>query len=422
MKPFKIEFSEKNLTGNAGLTHFGRFIKKLNLAKILESQISINRAPNADYSISDIIIMLIIGITAGAKHMSHLAIIRTDLGIRKLFDWLKFPSDSTFCRIFSLFTQKECNQIAEVENIIRRKVWGKKWFGRVTLEFDSSVKTVYGKQEGANVGYNPKKKGQQSYHPLFCFIAETRECLNNWFRDGSAYSGNGSVEFAKECFERLPKRVWKVFVRADSAFFNGEFFDYLESKQSLYLIKVKLKNLNEILNSQDWKKVRNQENFESCEFEYQCNDWKKARRFFAVRQKVIVEGEIEYRHFCYVSNDDLTPWKAHKKYGKRAASENWIEWCKGQMATGSILTKWFWGNSAIFQTGILAYNLMVWMMFLVYGDKLREEPNTIRFWLIHVPAKIIQRSRQYVVKLSKIWYFRKRWMDIDQFLEQISFV
>jgi len=58
-------------------------------------------------------------------------------------------------------------------------------------------------------------------------------------------------------------------------------------------------------------------------------------------------------------------------YGQRATSENWIEWCKNHMASGSILPQDFWANSAIFQTCIpawladrLAYNLMVWMMWL----------------------------------------------------------
>jgi len=73
-------------------------------------------------------------------------------------------------------------------------------------------------------------------------------------------------------------------------------------------------------------------------------------KFLGIREKIIVDGEETYRNFCYVTNDNLTPWKAHKKYGKRAASENWIEWCKGQMASGSILTNQFWANDAIFQT------------------------------------------------------------------------
>ena len=423
MKQFKFEFTENDLTGNAGIIHFGRFLKKLNVKKILEAKISIDRASNADYQVADVVMILLLGVFAGVKHISHLAILRTDNVLRKLFKWSKFPADCTIGRIFKLFTPKTCNALSEVEDTIRRKVWGKKWFGRVTLEFDSSVKTVYGNQEGANVGYNPKRKGQKSYHPIFCFIAETRECLHNWFRDGSAYSANGIVDFAKETLARLPKRVWKIFVRADSAFFNGKFLDYLEENQCLYLIKVKLKNLNQILETQTWKKVRNQENIESCEFEYQCSDWKKVRRFLGIRQKIInKEGKIEYRHFCYVSNDNLTPWKAHKKYGKRAASENWIEWCKGQMASGSILTNNFWANSAIFQTCILSYNLFVWMMYLVYGDKLRQEPNTIRFWLIHIPARLIKRGGQFTLKLSKNNFIRKRWQDIDHFIEQISFV
>jgi len=52
------------------------------------------------------------------------------------------------------------------------------------------------------VGYNPVKPGAKSYHPLFCFLAETRECLHHWFRCGNADSANGIEEFAKEGFAR----------------------------------------------------------------------------------------------------------------------------------------------------------------------------------------------------------------------------
>ena len=356
-----------------------------------------------------------------------MALLRTDSVLRSLFDWENFPDDSSLGRIFQLFSHASCQELSEVEDIIRRKIWGKKRFGRVTLDFDSSVRGVYGSQEGAAVGYNPSKKGQKSYHPLFCFIAETRECLNSWFRTGNAYSANGVVEFAKECFARLPKGVWKIFVRADSAFFDGAFLDFLESNGSLYLIKVKMKNLNTLLSGQAWKKVKNMPGFESTEFEYQCTEWEKPRRFKAVRtiDEIITEGVPSpvyvYRYFCYVTNDKLTPWQAHKKYGKRADSENWIEWCKNQMAAGTILTQSFWANSAIFQTCILAYNLMVWMMWLTQGHKINEEPYTIRFWLIHVPARLLTGGRQFILKLSKNWYFKERWLKIENAIDKLSF-
>jgi hypothetical protein len=286
---------------------------------------------------------------------------------------------------------------------------------------------VNGSQEGADKGFNPKKKGQKSYQPLLCFIAETKECLHSWFRTGSAYTGNGAPEFIKECFSRLPKRVWKVFVRADSGFFNGAWLDVLEEKKSEYLIKVKMKNMAGRLMQQKWQKVKGKKGIESTEFSSKCHSWKKERRLVAIRTEIDLTTEIktlfpipQYEFFCYVTNLKLSPWKIHKCYGKRSTSENWIEWCKNQMASGTIRTQDFWANSAIFQTSILAYNLMVWMMWLHGKNSFREEPNTIRAWLIQVPAKLIHRARQFILTLSKDYVFKEQWQEIEESISHLN--
>jgi hypothetical protein len=429
MRKFYAQFTEKNLTGNAGLTHLGRFAEKLGLPQMLRQHISINRAENAKYEVADVIMMVVMGVLAGAKHISHMAIIRTDSAIRSLFNWKQFPDDTTLGRIFKLFGHKNCQELSEVECMAREKAWSKKWFGRLTLDMDSTVRGVYGSQQGAEKGYNPKKKGQKSYHPLLCFIAENRECLNNWFRSGAAYSANGCVEFMKECFAKLPKRVWSIAVRADSAFFNGDLLEFLENKGAQYLIKVKMKGLEALLEAQLWKKIKNRPGFEKAEFSYKCQDWKRRRRFVAIRQVKEYESEdilfpgtkIVYDYFCYVTNKNLAPWAAHKYYGKRATSENWIEWCKRQMASGSILTQDFWANSAIFQTCIIAYNLMVWMMWLNDEEGFKEEPNTVRMFLIHVPARLVYRGRQWFLKLSLNYPFKERWLSIENSIQALDF-
>lgn len=427
MRKFSVEFTAKNLTGNAGLIHLGRFADKIGLPKIMKKCITIKRGHTADYSIADAILILMMGVIAGARHMNHLAVIRGDSVIRKLFNWEKFPESRTFGRIFKLFNQLHCNELSEAENKARQKVWSKKWFGRVTLDMDSTVIGVTGSQEGAAKGFNPKKKGQKSYHPLLCFIAETRECLHNWFRTGSAYSGNGSAFFMKECFSRLPKRIWKVFVRADSGFFSGDLIDVLEEKESEYLVKVKMKNLIDLLMKQTWHKTKGKPLIDTAEFFYKCQGWKRKRRFVAVRKLVDIETEgvmfplPQYEFFCYVTNRKDSPLKIHKCYGKRATSENWIEWCKNHMASGSIRTQNFWANSAIFQTSILSYNLMVWMMWLNTEQSFREEPNTIRAWLIRAPAKLIHRSRQWILKLSDDYCFKERWIEIEDSILSLSF-
>ncbi len=170
MRKFHTKFTEKNLTGNAGLIHLARFAEKLNLASILKRTITIKRGNTADYQVENVIMILTMGVLAGAKHISHLAILRTDSALRSLFRWEKFPDDTTVGRIFRLFSPKHCAEFADAESIVRKKVWGKKWFGRITLDMDSTVRGVYGDQEGAEKGFNSKKRGQKSYHPLLCFI------------------------------------------------------------------------------------------------------------------------------------------------------------------------------------------------------------------------------------------------------------
>ena len=425
MRQFHVTFDEKRLTGNAGLVHLGRFADKLDLPRMLKENISIQRGPTAKYSVADIIMMLAMGVLAGAKHMRHLAILRSDHVICALFKWTAFPDNSTLGRWFKLFRPVHCQELSAVEDRARKKVWSKKWFGRITLDVDSTVRGVYGSQQGAETGYNPKNKGQKSYHPLLCFIAETRECLHNWFRPGSAYTANGAVEFMKECFSKLPKRVWKVFVRADSGFFSGDFLDLLEKESCEYLIKVKMKNLSSLLMQQSWRKAKNRPGVETTEFWHKCHGWKRARRFVAVRMEVETEGTLlpipKYEFFCYVTNLSLSPWQTHKYYGKRASSENWIEWCKNQMASGSILTQDFWANSAIFQTCILAYNLLVWMMWLHSEKSLSEEPCTIRTWLIRVPARLIHPGRQWFLKLSKTYPFKEQWQSIESSIAELNF-
>ncbi len=35
-----------------------------------------------------------------------------------------------------------------------------------------------------------------------------------------------------------------------------------------------------------------------------------------------------YDYFCYVTTENLMPWQTHRKYGKRATCETWIDEAK----------------------------------------------------------------------------------------------
>ncbi|GAB6163404.1 hypothetical protein JCM12298_25640 [Desulfothermus naphthae] len=126
MRRFNVKFTEKNLTGNAGLVLLGLFADKLKLPKMLEQHITIKRGASAQYKVSDIIMILMMAVLAGAKHMSHVFILRSDLALRSLFKWERFPDDTTISRVFKLFNLRHCNELSDVETKVRKKVWGKK--------------------------------------------------------------------------------------------------------------------------------------------------------------------------------------------------------------------------------------------------------------------------------------------------------
>lgn len=126
------------------MIHLGKFAEKLQLPKTLKKVISIKRGPTADYEVANVIMMLMMGVLAGIKHISHLNILRHDSVIRKLFDWEKLKDNRTFGRVFELFNHKHCHELHEAETITRQKVWDKKWGERVSLDLDSTVIGVHG--------------------------------------------------------------------------------------------------------------------------------------------------------------------------------------------------------------------------------------------------------------------------------------
>jgi len=74
----------------------------------------------------------------------------------------------------------------------------------IGLDIDSTVATVYGKQEGAEVGYNPTKKGRPSYSIKAAFIANNTDCVNLRLDGGKSHSKTNFKEFFEKITALLP--------------------------------------------------------------------------------------------------------------------------------------------------------------------------------------------------------------------------
>ena len=247
-------------------------------------------------------------------------------------------------------------------------------FYKSWIDVDSTVKTVFGFQEGAAKGYNPFKRGALSYNPQVAFCSETKEILQAWLRTGSAYTSNGIVEFMKQLVTHMPQQMRIVF-RGDSGYFVGELLEWLDAKRHGYLIKVKLKGLTSLLDQQSWQEIDKAPGWQQCEFIHQCGTWSRGRRFVAVRR--------------------LTPWQAHKRYGERATCETWLDEAKNQMTMAHIKSGNFVASSLIFQCAVLAYNTIRWMALLSDNKQLKRwEVQTVRTYLIRTAGKLLTGGKQ----------------------------
>lgn len=177
----------------------------------------------------------------GGGVMDDLKLLRAR-GVRRLFGWVQIPDATTFGRWLRRAGEP-------LVGVLDRLLWllvQQRWAAAGTptqlmLVVDSTVVLRYGvKQAGAEVGYNPKKHGRPSHHPLVAFAAETGDCLGVLWRPGSAHTAAGSIPWIRTIVGRLRGLgVQEITVRLDKGFFLREMVEALSELGVRYFLKVR---------------------------------------------------------------------------------------------------------------------------------------------------------------------------------------
>ena len=140
-------------------------------------------------------------------------------------------SQSTFSRFFNWFSVEDNDWIMSA---FKREWFSNIGLDRHTIDIDSSVITRFGAQKGVAVGYNPKKYGRVSHHPIIAFSAEAKMVVQAW----NSASATQFDEFMRRC-HIIPKEKIGL-IRADSGFFGGKNLDFLEERGLQYVIAFKI--------------------------------------------------------------------------------------------------------------------------------------------------------------------------------------
>src|SRR5258708_19313675 len=105
----------------------------------------------------------------------------------------RFPARTLLRLFLKRFPPPAIRQMVRLHDQLRTELFALPK-PRTQLEFhlDSVVLTLYGKQQGARKGYNPKKKGRPSYHPILCFESHGQEFWHGSLRPGDPASNTAA--------------------------------------------------------------------------------------------------------------------------------------------------------------------------------------------------------------------------------------
>ena len=428
----ETRFAGKNLTSMGGIKLFYKFVQKLTMEEALEQSVKLPRR-ESNYKTGRMLVSLLYALVLELNRLSDTARLQTDRVFQRLVGFDAYPHQSTFSRFLKLFTVATAQKIGETSVSLLGKV--RNDFNdqtRLTLDLDSHVETVYGNQQLAKVGYNPKKPGRKSFHPLLCFIGEIRDFLWGKFRSGNRYTAQGAVEFLRECLKKLPGELKEIFLRADSGFFDDKFLKKAEKRGIKYAIAAKLYGtIQKMLAGVSYRDIG--DGVEVGEFYYQGYKWQEARRMVVIREEIKEETakkkqaklfELKGYNYQVIVTDikEWSPEEVWRFYNQRACVENMIK--EGMMGYGLDLavSHCYGANAAHFFLVMLAYNLMNWFKEGVLGQrKVKRMAKWIRERFFYIPGKLIKRGRKWVLNLPLNWPWQEEYERAEQRLKTLVF-
>jgi len=431
LRTLRLTFIDTHLTHFGGMVLLQRFCNKLGLRRLLQRSVQISQR-NADYLPSDMILALLYAIMAGLRRINKTEILQYNGAFLSLLGLSRFPDQSTLRRFLKRLPPKAIRQLVALHDQLRARLFTLPK-PRTTLIFDldSVVLTIYGKAQFAKVGYNPKKRGRRSYHPLLCFEAHLQEFWHGSLRPGNAASSTGAVPFLKICLAKVPQSIARsrIRFRADSGFFGRRVIAFLDSIHWGYAIVAREYSTIKS-RARECRFVTLRNGWEVGEFPYQPHRWRNPHRFIVVRRP-IPEDPVEarqltlfkdrkYAYHVLVTNLKTHPWRIWQFYAKRAAIEKNIRELLYDYPLGKIPTEDWIANVAFFQMLLLAYNIVHGFKRLCLPrEYLYTTLDTIRTDFLVLPAKLTKKGSQNVLALPHDYHYREEFKAALQKIDRL---
>jgi len=407
-----LDETPKAISPFGGLASFISFLGQIGFAGAVQRHLPFAEpTSNNAIPLAHSLIAFLMSVVVGARRFAHCEWLRADRVLHAMLGLARFPSDDTIRNFFLRFKQ------ADIEAF-----WRPLWRGLLrlvkcptagfSLDLDSTVFGREGNQEGARKGYNPRRKGRNSHHPLLAVLAEAHFVLHGWLRSGNTGAARGVIPFLQEALALLPEGTWIRTVRADSGFFDGEFLGFLEERALPYVVVARLTSTlkHRCAGIKEWTVL--DEHHDAGEFAVKLFGWSKARRFVVVRERIRETKAAVGRRLIEVPGYTLRMWVTNRSegacelwrdYNGRACIEQRIEELKHDLAADGFCLQPFYATESAFLAVLCTFNLLSLYQHQTTPESPYRQPGTLRVAVFLCGAVLGVMGREVVVKLSAAW-------------------
>ena len=420
---YDVEWAEcSRATSLGGMAYFGHFLQENGLFDDLVAGCPLAYASNNAPGKRRVLGTAVSGILNGAWRYAHLSHAQGDgLCAEVLGIGGGFASEDSVRRGLKRGTAADWGAwdawLREAELASVLPLLGERYI----LDLDTSVKPVYGRQEGAEIGYNPGKPGRPSQTLHVAFIGGLRLLTSVDVQGGKAHAACRMAERVWEWVDALPPGCRPGLIRGDIGFGNDGYLSACEARGLPHLFKIKMsgrvrKLVSHLARLQGglWRAAPG--GWDIIESSVRLAGWGRERRIVVLRRPLgdgrakrrkepgwlpgLTEGTAgpEWEYAALACSPDLPAEALPALYAERADCENVLDELKNQWGLGGFTTRDLKRCKVMARLTALVCNW--WNVFARIAEPAEhKEALTSRPELLHLVATLATHGGRKVLRL-----------------------
>lgn len=405
-KRVKVAFTAGQLTHFGGVFLLHQFLYRIKLRTSLHEAMRMAERNNR-FSITERLLALLYPMILGLDKIELTALLGTNGVFQYLTGLPCVPNPTTLRRFLIANADILLPKLRAAHNLLRAHFLAP--HSSYWLDFDSTARTLYGNQEGAEKGYNPHHPGKKSYHPLICTEAHLQDCLGGELRYGNAHTAERVGDMLKTILVIIPASARTIRVRADAGFYDGDFIQQLCDNCVEFAVVARITPpLKRKIPALRYGKIDSI--YSAAEFQYQPQEWKQKHRFVVLREQLTEKRDAQltlfkmraYAYHVIVTNLPLTPHGVFTFYEDRSGMERTIRTLRDDYPFATAPTGNFAANALYAELSLLAYNIVIWFRRLCLPEDWQSYTvATLRHRLLLIPGVFTRTGNRPLLKLPK---------------------